>query len=197
MGVYLFPMPKNHHHKSLYCFDNCILCWQNIGIAYRHHLSHRVAYSVPPVQLKRHHLPAALAITVVRGVLVNLGMFLHFSYVAGQMGWQAILHNTYQILPSEIWVLTGFVVAFSIAIAWFKDMPDTEGDAKFRFKTLAIVYSPVAVLTGGVTVVSIAYIFAIYWSYSSRFIFIHLSPDRLSPFPVECVVCKIGTTLNL
>jgi len=133
-----------------------------------------VAYSVPPVQLKRHHLPAAMAITVVRGVLVNLGMFLHFSYAAGQMGWQAILFNTYQVMPSEIWVLTGFVVAFSIAIAWFKDMPDTVGDAKFRFKTLAIVYSPAAVLTGGVTLVSIAYIFAIYWSYSSGIIFLFI-----------------------
>ncbi|MBL7729324.1 MAG: UbiA family prenyltransferase, partial [Dinghuibacter sp.] len=37
-----------------------------------------IAYSVPPVQLKKHHLPAALSITLVRGFIVNLGMFIHF-----------------------------------------------------------------------------------------------------------------------
>ena len=38
-----------------------------------------IAYSLPPIQFKKHHLPAALSITLVRGVLVNLGMALHFS----------------------------------------------------------------------------------------------------------------------
>jgi len=121
-----------------------------------------IAYSVPPIQLKKHHLPAALAITVVRGILVNVGMFLHFSYATGQIGWQVILASPFQIFTNELWILTGFVVAFSIAIAWFKDLPDTLGDARYHFKTLALTFSPKVALFGGVFLVFSAYIFAMY-----------------------------------
>lgn len=124
-----------------------------------------IAYSVPPVQLKKHHLPAALSITVVRGVLVNVGMFLHFSYASGQIGWQEIQNLQLQIFTNELWILTGFVIAFSIAIAWFKDLPDTLGDSRFQFKTLALAYSPKVALFGGVFLVFIAYVFAIYRSF--------------------------------
>jgi homogentisate phytyltransferase/homogentisate geranylgeranyltransferase len=121
-----------------------------------------IAYSVPPVQLKKHHLPAALAITMVRGLLVNMGMFLHFSFSAGKISWQEIIESPLQIFTGELWVLTGFVVAFSIAIAWFKDLPDTLGDSRFHFKTLALAYSPKFALFGGIFIVFSAYIFAVY-----------------------------------
>lgn len=124
-----------------------------------------VAYSVPPVQLKKHHLPAALAITVVRGILVNAGMFLHFSYASGQIAWSVLISSPFQIFTNELWILMGFVVAFSIAIAWFKDLPDTLGDARYHFKTLALAYSPKAALFGGVFLVFSAYVFAIYRLY--------------------------------
>ena len=106
------------------------------------------AYSLPPIQLKRHYSWAALCITLVRGVLVNVGITVHFLYV---------LTGSYQ-LPWHILPLTIFVVGFSLGIAWFKDIPDTEGDQKFRFKTLAIALSKKAAFNAGVAAVSLSYL---------------------------------------
>lgn len=124
-----------------------------------------IAYSVPPIQLKKHHLPASLAITVVRGLLVNLGMYLHFSYASSQLTLIQIVQEPFGLIPDKIWMLTGFVMAFSIAIAWFKDLPDTAGDAKFKFKTLALAYSPKVALYGGVIIVGMAYLITIFWAW--------------------------------
>jgi len=113
-----------------------------------------MAYSIPPLQLKKHHLPAALAITVVRGLLVNIGMYLHFHHaVYGDF-----------ILSSAVICLTAFIMLFSVAIAWFKDLPDTEGDSRFHISTLAIIYSKKNALRGGTLLVALAYCGAIVWS---------------------------------
>ncbi len=116
------------------------------------------AYSAPSIQLKKHHLPAAISITLVRGLLVNLGMYVHFRYCIFAIG----VTNT---LPAYLLPLTVFIVAFSIAIAWFKDLPDTEGDAQFAFKTLSVLYSKKAALIGGSIIVVLAYLFCIGWSF--------------------------------
>jgi len=113
------------------------------------------AYSLPPFKLKQHHLPAALAITLVRGTIVNLGIFMHYTY--------AISHVFY--LPGFIWCLTFFIMAFSVAIAWFKDLPDTEGDDRFHIKTLALLYSKRNALLGGTALVSAAYVYVLLWSF--------------------------------
>ncbi|HMR87759.1 MAG TPA: homogentisate phytyltransferase [Saprospiraceae bacterium] len=134
-----------------------------------------IAYSVPPIQLKKHHLPAAIAITSVRGLLVNLGMFLHFYHASGQIYIDQILQSPFELIPYQIWMLTSFVVAFSIAIAWFKDLPDTEGDAQFRYNTLAIVYSPKVALYGGGLLVGLAYVMTILWSLSLENVFLAVS----------------------
>lgn len=117
-----------------------------------------IAYSLPPLYLKQHHLPAAVAITIVRGLLVNVGIFLHF---------QKVIRSNYD-LPGYIICLTVFIMAFSIAIAWFKDLPDTVGDSEFKIKTFAILYSRKSALTGGTILVAIAYLFVLFWSYYSR-----------------------------
>jgi homogentisate phytyltransferase / homogentisate geranylgeranyltransferase len=114
-----------------------------------------IAYSLPPLYLKQHHLPAALAITLVRGLLVNVGIFMHF---------QKIINGNYH-LPGHIWCLAFFIMAFSIAIAWFKDLPDTEGDEKFHVRTLAVLYSKKNALTGGTLMVGAAYILVLLWSF--------------------------------
>ena len=86
------------------------------------------AYSQPPIRLKRFPFWAALCIFGVRGVIVNLGLFLHFQQrLGGTAG-----------IPPEIWTLTVFIVVFTFAIAIFKDMPDTEGDRKFHIRTLTL-----------------------------------------------------------
>ena len=114
-----------------------------------------IAYSLPPLYLKQHHLPAALAITLVRGLLVNVGIFLHF---------QKTINGNCN-LPGHIWCLAFFIMAFSIAIAWFKDLPDTEGDEKFHVKTLAVLYSKKNALTGGTLLVGAAYVLVLLWSF--------------------------------
>lgn len=86
------------------------------------------AYSLPPLRLKRFPFWAAASIFTVRGVVVNLLLFLHF---------QARL-NAGAGVPAHIWLLTAFVFGLSLAIAWFKDIPDTEGDARFQIVTLSI-----------------------------------------------------------
>ncbi len=113
------------------------------------------AYSMPPLFLKQHHLPAALAITTVRGVMLNLGGFLVFNHLE---------NNSYD-LPGNVKILTAFIIAFSIAIAWFKDLQDIEGDARYNIKTFPILYSAKAELIAGTILVGTAYLFTIYLKY--------------------------------
>jgi homogentisate phytyltransferase/homogentisate geranylgeranyltransferase len=114
-----------------------------------------ITYSVPPIQLKKHHLPAAFAITIVRGVLVNIGMALHFSNM---------FEGDFNIQP-VIYPLTIFITAFSLAIAWYKDLPDRAGDAHFGYKTFPLLYSPKIALYLGAGFVMAAYGWCIYWSF--------------------------------
>jgi homogentisate phytyltransferase/homogentisate geranylgeranyltransferase len=86
------------------------------------------AYSLPPIRLKRFHFWAAACIFTVRGVVINLFLFLHFNErLGGAAG-----------VPAHVWVLTGFIFFFSLVIAWLKDVPDTEGDRRFAIATLSL-----------------------------------------------------------
>ncbi len=116
------------------------------------------AYSLPPLKFKRNHLLAAACISVVRGLLVNIGFYLHFHHeLTGRWG-----------LDASIWPLAVFVFAFSLGIAWFKDIPDTLGDAEYAFGTLAVRSGRQRAFLAGVVVVSIAYLYvmlAAWWGY--------------------------------
>jgi homogentisate phytyltransferase/homogentisate geranylgeranyltransferase len=85
-------------------------------------------YSLPPIRLKRFPFWAALCIFGVRGVIVNLGLFLHFNQCLGGA----------RYIPPEVWALTVFVVIFTFAIAIFKDIPDIDGDRQYNISTLTI-----------------------------------------------------------
>jgi homogentisate phytyltransferase/homogentisate geranylgeranyltransferase len=87
------------------------------------------AYSLPPVRLKRFPFWAALCIFSVRGAIVNLGLFLHFS---------ARLSGKVLFPPSPVWALTLFILVFTFAIAIFKDIPDMEGDKQYNITTFTI-----------------------------------------------------------
>lgn len=114
------------------------------------------AYSMPPIRFKRHHFGAALAITVVRGILVNLGFYAHYKQeLTGHLA-----------LDPVIFPLTVFVALFSIGIAWFKDIPDTAGDAEYRFGTLAVRMGRASALRLGIVVVSLAYLAVITAAYT-------------------------------
>jgi homogentisate phytyltransferase / homogentisate geranylgeranyltransferase len=100
------------------------------------------AYSVPPPRLKRFPLLAALSITLVRSVVVNLGVALHFA----------------DRIPDAVWALTLFVLPFSFAIAILKDVPDAEGDRRFRIATFTLRLGPERVLRIALAALSAAYL---------------------------------------
>ncbi len=113
------------------------------------------AYSMPPIYLKKHHLTAALAITFVRGILINLGGFVVLNYVI----------NKSINIPMDVQILTAFIIVFSIVISWFKDLPDMEGDSEYKIKTLAIVYSPKSVFITGTILLALTYFITILLKY--------------------------------
>jgi homogentisate phytyltransferase / homogentisate geranylgeranyltransferase len=86
------------------------------------------AYSAPPLRLKRYPVAAALSISGVRAAVVNLGVYGHFSLAFG---------GDLRI-PAPVWALTLFVLPFSFAIAVLKDVPDREGDRRFRIATFTV-----------------------------------------------------------
>jgi len=85
-------------------------------------------YSLPPFRLKRFYFWAAFCIIAVRGLIVNTLLFLHFHYII----------NSKAELPPVVWLLTATIFIYSIIIAWFKDIPDMEGDQKFNINTLTL-----------------------------------------------------------
>lgn len=86
------------------------------------------AYSLPPVRLKRYPFWASMCILVVRGAIVNLGLYLYFSTQLG-LG---------LVIPARIWALMLFILVFSFVIAIFKDIPDIEGDRQFNISTYTL-----------------------------------------------------------
>jgi len=85
-------------------------------------------YSLPPFRWKRFYFWAAFCIIAVRGFIVNILIYLHFQYQLTEM----------QGLPGPILLLTSAMLVYSLIIAWFKDIPDMEGDAKFQIRTMSI-----------------------------------------------------------
>jgi homogentisate phytyltransferase/homogentisate geranylgeranyltransferase len=86
------------------------------------------AYSLPPTRLKRYPVAASLCIAGVRSAVVNLGVAVHFANAFGTNG----------RVPGAVWALCLFVLPFSFAIAVLKDVPDREGDRRFRIATFTV-----------------------------------------------------------
>ena len=113
------------------------------------------AYSVPPLKFKKHHLGAAFSITLVRGVLVNILMFLHFQ-------WE--IAETLEF-PLYMWPLVLFMILFSIGIAWLKDIPDIKGDRNHGIETLAVNRGSRWVFRGAISLVSFSYLTLVLWGF--------------------------------
>jgi homogentisate phytyltransferase / homogentisate geranylgeranyltransferase len=107
------------------------------------------AYSMPPLRLKRFPVAASLCISGVRSVVVNLGVYAHFSLALGD-GTVAI--------PPSVWALTIVVLPFSLAIAILKDVPDAEGDRRFRIMTFTVRVGGQRVLRAGLAMLALAYL---------------------------------------
>jgi homogentisate phytyltransferase/homogentisate geranylgeranyltransferase len=106
------------------------------------------AYSKPPLRVKRYPALASLSITAVRSVVVNLGVALHFTQSLGDGGW---------LVPGPVWALTLFVLPFSFAIAILKDVPDAEGDRRFRIATFTLRLGARRVMQIGLAAITGAY----------------------------------------
>lgn len=104
-------------------------------------------YSWKNVYFKKHHISAAMAILVVRGVLVNVGFYLFFK------------NGNFDLnqIPVDIWILTLFVVLFSLGIAWFKDIPDRKGDGTLKIQSLVIRYGVKRAFNLGIATVLVGY----------------------------------------
>ena len=113
------------------------------------------AYSVPPLKFKKHHLGAAFSITLVRGVLVNILMFLHFQ-------WE--IADTLEF-PLYMWPLVLFMILFSIGIAWLKDIPDIKGDRNHGIETLAVNRGSRWVFRVAISLVSFSYLTLVLWGF--------------------------------
>ncbi len=106
------------------------------------------AYSSPPLRLKRWPVLAALSISLVRSVVLNLGITLHYTTaLAGEA-----------VVPDAVWALTLFVLPFSFAIAVLKDVPDLEGDRRFHIATFTVRLGAARVRTIGLAALAVAYL---------------------------------------
>jgi homogentisate phytyltransferase/homogentisate geranylgeranyltransferase len=106
------------------------------------------AYSLPPVRLKRYPIAAALCISGVRSAVVNIGMYGHFSLAFG---------GGHLTIPPSVWALTAFVLPFSFAIAVLKDVPDMEGDRRYRVATFTVRLGPRRAARLGLAALVLAY----------------------------------------
>jgi homogentisate phytyltransferase/homogentisate geranylgeranyltransferase len=83
-------------------------------------------YSLPPIRLKQYAFWSAFCIVAVRGLVVNIGLFLHFT--GGQM-------------PTNlVWLLTIFMLGYGVVIALCKDLVDVKGDRQFGIATFSVVW---------------------------------------------------------
>jgi homogentisate phytyltransferase / homogentisate geranylgeranyltransferase len=105
------------------------------------------AYSLPPIRLKRFPLFASLCIFTVRGLIVNLGLFLYFKNLLGEP-----IGFTVDILCMAV-----FITIFTVVIAIFKDIPDMEGDRKYRIKTLSLHLGKKSVFQLSLAILSLNY----------------------------------------
>ncbi|MBT9314913.1 homogentisate phytyltransferase [Leptothoe spongobia] len=94
--------------QSLYLI---VTVWLSLAIG--------TAYSLPPLQLKRFAFVGPYCKLLVRGPVVNLGIFLHASSQLGLI----------PQIPWRIGALTLVVVAFSGAIALLKGLRDNEAQS--------------------------------------------------------------------
>jgi homogentisate phytyltransferase / homogentisate geranylgeranyltransferase len=106
------------------------------------------AYSLPPIRLKKYPLLAAICILTVRGCIVNLGLFEHFNQVLGGQ----------ETLPPIVWVLTVFILVFTVAIAIFKDVPDLEGDRQYQIQTFTLILGKATVFNLTCWTIALAYL---------------------------------------
>lgn len=108
-------------------------------------------YSWKKIHFKKRHELSALAIILVRGILINLGFALYYLYML----------NMPLVIPNAVWLLTAGLFFFSLGISWFKDIPSIKGDQTYDIHSLAITVGVLQSYKGGVVAVFTGYFITI------------------------------------
>jgi homogentisate solanesyltransferase len=104
-------------------------------------------YSVPPFTLKRFPLAAGAIIAVVRGFLLNFGVY----YAAREALGVPFQWNSVVIFMST------FMTVFASIIAVTKDLSDIKGDRQYNMSTFASTYGVPTIAKTAVGVLCFAY----------------------------------------
>lgn len=107
-------------------------------------------YSVPPIQLKRIPLFAGSIIAIVRGFLLNFGVY----YAVREA-----LSIPFRWNPVVLFISL-FMTVFASVIAVTKDLPDVEGDKQYQISTFASKFGVKSIALSSVLVLSAAYVTA-------------------------------------
>ena len=108
-------------------------------------------YSVPPFQFKRYPFMAGGTIALVRGFLLNFGVYYAISEA---------LNLPFEWKPVVVFIAS-FMTLFATVIAITKDLPDIEGDRKYNIDTFAAKYGVMNIAKIVTVALSSAYIGAI------------------------------------
>ncbi|XP_020206448.1 naringenin 8-dimethylallyltransferase 1, chloroplastic-like isoform X1 [Cajanus cajan] len=108
------------------------------------------AYSMklPLLRWKRSSVLTAINYIVDRGIMFNLGLFLHM---------KTYVFKRSTMYPRSLIFAIVFMSIFGIVIALFKDIPDIEGDEKFGIRTLAVCLGPKWVFWFCISLLEMAY----------------------------------------
>jgi homogentisate phytyltransferase/homogentisate geranylgeranyltransferase len=87
-------------------------------------------YSINPFRFKKVPILASISIISVRGLIVNIGIFIAFRN----------LFSYPNELNNQILFLTVFISILSICIALLKDIPDIIGDKTFEIRRFIVIF---------------------------------------------------------
>jgi homogentisate solanesyltransferase len=105
-------------------------------------------YSVPPFSLKRFPVAAGGIIAIVRGFLLNFGVY----YAVREA-----LHVPFQWNPVVLFIST-FMTIFASIIAVTKDLPDVKGDVEYNIETFASKFGVPVIAKAATAVLCTAYL---------------------------------------
>eukprot|EP01043_Picozoa_sp_COSAG02_P020738 COSAG02_NODE_1030_length_15077_cov_36.210119_2_plen_171_part_00 len=109
------------------------------------------AYStdLPGLRWKKYPVLAAGCILSVRSVIVQVGFFSHLQErLPSPVPWQHCAPITFSV---------AFIFAFSVVIAFFKDLPDVAGDEAAGVRTMAVRIGVGTIFNGCVTALALNY----------------------------------------
>lgn len=108
-------------------------------------------YSVPPIRTKRNAIAAGLTIALVRGFLLNFGVYYAVKDAIGApFSWSP-----------KVSFVARFMTVFAMVIAITKDLPDTEGDKAFQIETFATKIGVSKIAKGATAILFLNYMSAI------------------------------------